>query len=46
MTEYQFGSDVRLSSEEELTVFRPRSESDRLVAIVEKIIVAYVMGKK
>ncbi len=46
VTEYQFGSDVRLSSEEELTVFRPRSESDRLVAIVEKIIVAYVMGKK
>ena len=44
ITEYKFGSDVRLSSGEELTVFRPRSESDRLVAIAEKIIVEHVMG--
>ena len=46
VTEYVFGSDTRTSSEEEFAVFRPRTESDRLVAIVEKIIVAYVMGEK
>ena len=45
VTEYRFGADTRPSSEEEFTVFRPRSESDRLVAIAEKIIVQYVMGE-
>ena len=44
VTEYRFGSDVRTSSEEEFTVFRPRTESDRLVAVAEKIIVEHVMG--
>ena len=44
VTEYEFGSDTRPSSEEEFAVFRPRSESDRLVAIAEKIIVEHVMG--
>ena len=45
-TEYHFGSDTRPSEEEELTIFRPRAESDRLVAIAEKIVVAHVMGEK
>ncbi len=44
-TEYRFGPDTRPSEEEELTIFRPRSESDRLVAIAEKIIVQFVMGE-
>ncbi len=44
VTQYQFGSDTRPSEEEELTIFRPRAESDRLVAIAEKIVVAHVMG--
>ena len=45
ITEYRFGSDVRPSSEEEFTIFRPRSESDRLVAIAERIVVRHVMGE-
>ena len=45
ITEYRFGADVRPSSEEEFTVFRPRSESDRLVAIAERIVVQHVMGQ-
>ena len=44
VTEYRFGSDVRPSSEEEFTIIRPRSESDRLVAIAERIVVQHVMG--
>ena len=44
VTEYRFGADVRPSNEEEFTVFRPRSESDRLVAIAERIVVHFVMG--
>ena len=44
ITRYVFGADVRPSSEEEFTVFRPRSESDRLVAIAERIVVRHVMG--
>ncbi|MGI4765262.1 MAG: hypothetical protein ACRYGP_09410 [Janthinobacterium lividum] len=43
-TEYRFGADTRPSEEEELTIFRPRAESDRLVAIAEKIVVEHVMG--
>jgi hypothetical protein len=45
ITEYRFGSDIRPSSEEEFTIFRPRSESDRLVAIAERIVVRHVMGE-
>ncbi|MGI3903087.1 MAG: hypothetical protein ACRYGP_30435 [Janthinobacterium lividum] len=44
VTEYAFGVDVRTSSEEEFVVFRPRTESDRLVAIAERIIVRFVTG--
>ena len=46
ITEYKFGADVRPSDEEEFVVFRPRTESDRLVAIAEAIIVRFVMGRK
>lgn len=46
VTEYRFGADVRTSSEEEFTVFRPRTESDRLAVIAELIIVRFVMGEK
>lgn len=45
MTRYAFGADVRDSEEEEITVFRPRSESDRLIAIAERIVVRHVMGE-
>ncbi len=46
VTEYRFGSDVRPSNEEEFVVFRPRTESDRLVAIAEALVVEHVIGKK
>ncbi len=44
VTEYRFGADVRPSSEEESTIFRPRAEADRLVVIPERIVVQHVMG--
>lgn len=44
VTEYRFGADTRPSSEEEFTIFRPRFESDRFVAIAEAIVVRHVMG--
>lgn len=44
VTEYEFGSDTRPSSEEEFVIFRPRAESDRLAAVAEAILVEHVMG--